>query len=409
MTTLSSDTESLDHSTPSGCPLGYPPPPRPGLEPIVTGLGLGVANPVRVQLPTGEHAWLVTDFAQVQQVMSDRRFSRAEAARDNGARFAGVAPPAGSLLALDPPDHTRLRALVNGAFTRRRVDSLREPISDIVDQLVAALAEQPDDEPVDLVTEFCLPLPIKVICRLLGVPEADADRFRNWSAAFLSSSSADRAEIGRAAGQLAAYLGELAGRRTRDPQDDLISALVRAEGITTHEVVSLCIAVLVAGYETTSAELTNALWLILEEPGRAAWLRADPSRIPAAVDEVLRWVSLGAGGGFPRVVLEDIELGGVSLRAGDAVVPAIDAANRDPKMFTEPDLLRWDRDPATSLAFGYGLHYCLGAQLARIELQIALERLLIALPGLQLAYGSAKAQWRQGNLVRTLVQLPVVY
>lgn len=409
MTTLSSEADSLDQSAPSSCPASYPPPPQPGLEPVITGLGWQVANPARVQLPTGEQAWLVSDFAQVQQVMSDRRFSRAEAARDNGARFAGVAPPAGSLLALDPPDHTRLRALVSGAFTRRRVDSLREPISQIVDELVTALVEHPGDEPVDLVAEFCLPLPIKVICRLLGVPVADADQFRNWSSAFLSSSAADRAEIGRAAGQLAGYLGELAGRRARDPQDDLISALVRAEGITPQEVVSLCIAVLVAGYETTSAELTNALWLILEEPGRAGWLRAEPSRIPVAVDEVLRWVSLGAGGGFPRVVLEDLELGGVMLHAGDAVVPAIDAANRDPKVFADPDLLRWDRDPAQSLAFGHGLHYCLGAQLARLELQIALERLLTALPDLQLATRAAEAQWRKGNLVRTLIQLPVVF
>lgn len=392
----------------------YPPTVADGLDPVPAALGWQPGPPRPVTLPSGERAWLVSQFDQVRTVLADPRFSRALAAEDGGRRFARVAPPAGSLLALDPPDHTRLRGLVAGAFTRRRVEDLADDITVIADGLIDRLLSDSDGRtPVELISAFCLPLPVAVICRLLGVPVEDAAQFEQWSSAFLSSSGADRAEIGRAAGQLAAYLGGLAGRRKADPQPDLISALVEAaddgERLSPQETVSLCIAILVAGYETTSAELANGLWLLLSEPARADYLRADPGRIPAAVEELLRWVSLGVGGGFPRVLTEDVELGGVRLRAGEAVIPAIDAANRDPNVFAEPDAIQLDRDPRSTMAFGHGLHFCLGAQLARLELRIALERLLRRLPALRLAGESIDPQWRQGNLVRCLTRLEVLW
>ncbi|MFE1404849.1 cytochrome P450 [Streptomyces sp. NPDC058770] len=360
---------------------------------------------LRVQMPYGEPAWLVTRYADARLVLGDQRFSRAaalshdEPRQSEGRRDSGI-------LSMDPPDHTRLRSLVAKAFTVRQVEKLRPQVraltSDLLDEMEAA------GQPADLVDLFALPLPVAVICRMLGVPTEDRPKFRVWSDAALSTSSLTAEEFDRNREELRAYMAELIAQHRAEPRDDLITALIEArdgrDRLSELELVDLCVGILVAGHETTASQIPNFVLTLLDHPDQLARLRAEPGLIPNAVEELLRFVPLGSGSGQPRYATEDIEVGGTLVRAGSPVLVAIGAANRDALRFSAPGVLDVAREGNQHLGFGHGVHHCLGAPLARLELQEALSALIARFPGLRLA---DDVTWKSEMLVRGPRVMPI--
>ncbi|MTE17806.1 cytochrome P450 [Streptomyces sp. TRM43335] len=359
---------------------------------------------VRVRLPFGEPAWLATRYEDARLVLGDRRFSTGTA-RERDAPRLRKSRIGGGILQTDPPEHTRLRTLVAKAFTARRVEDLRPRIralaEDLVDGMVAA------GPPADLVEDFALPLPVGVICELLGVPVEDRPRFRRWSDDLLSTSGLTEREFQRSFEELRAYLADLVAQHRAHPADDLMSALIAArderDRLNETELIDLCAAVLVAGHETTATQIPNFVLVLLEHPRELAELREREELIPAAVEELMRYVPLGSAGSFARYATEDVRVGEVLVRAGEPVLVAIGAANRDGSHFEAPDELRFDR-PRQHIGFGHGVHHCLGAQLARAELQEALRVLLFRLPGLRLA---GDVEWKSRMLVRGPRTMPI--
>ncbi len=360
---------------------------------------------LRVQLPYGEPAWLATRYTDARLVLGDKRFSRAMAAdRDEPRMREGRTT--GGILSIDPPDHTRLRTLVAKAFTVRRVEQLRPRVRETALQLVTDMKAA--GPPVDLVDAFALPLPVAVICELLGVPVADRPRFRVWSDNALSTSRLTAEQFVASREEMRDYMrGLIAGHRA-EPADDLMTALIEArdqeDRLSELELVDLCVGILVAGHETTASQIPNFIVTLMDHPAALERLRSDASLIPGAVEELLRYVPLGAGSGFPRYATEDVQVGDVLVRAGEPVVVAVGAANRDPLRFDDADELRVDRPTAAHLGFGHGVHHCLGAALARMELQEALRALLFEWPGLRLA---GDIRWKTEMLVRGPVTMPV--
>lgn len=360
---------------------------------------------IRVRLPYGEPTWLATRYADARQVLGDARFSRALASEHDAPRQTPVQMVSG-ILAMDPPDHTRLRTLVAKAFTARRVEELRPRVRELAVRLAGDLKAA--GQPVDLVENFALPLPVGVICELLGVPVGDRPRFRAWSDAALSTSSLTAEEFQANREELRDYMRGLIEAHRVTPADDLMTALIEARDVrdrlTELELVDMCVGILVAGHETTASQIPNFVCVLLEQTERWAQLREDPDLIPAAVEELLRFVPLGAGASFPRYAREDVEVGGVLVRAGEPVMVAVGAANRDALQFDSPGTLRFDRESPQHLGFGHGVHHCLGAPLARLELQEALRALLTELPHLRVA---GDIVWKTQMLVRGPRTMPV--
>ncbi|MEC3979772.1 cytochrome P450 [Amycolatopsis sp. H20-H5] len=360
---------------------------------------------VRVRMTYGEPAWLATRYADARLVLGDRRFSRA-ASLDHDEPRSSPAQRDSGILSMDPPDHTRLRTLVAKAFTMRRVELLRPRVAELATELLAGMKGK--GQPVDLVDDYALPIPVAVICELLGVPVADRPRFRAWSDAALSTSSLTAEEFERNREELRDYMRGLIEQHRAEPADDLMTALIEARDVrdrlTELELVDLCVGILVAGHETTASQIPNFVYALLEQPEQWARLVADPELIPAAVEELLRFVPLGAGAGFPRYATEDVEVGGVLVRAGEPVLVAIGAANRDALRFGSPESLTFDRDDNHHLGFGHGVHHCLGAPLARLELQEALRALLREMPELHLA---GDIVWKTQMLVRGARSMPI--
>lgn len=359
----------------------------------------------RVQLPYGEPAWLATRYADARLVLGDKRFSRAMAADRDEPRLR-EGRTTGGILSIDPPDHTRLRTLVAKAFTVRRVEQLRPRVREIASQLVTDMKAA--GPPVDLVDAFALPLPVAVICELLGVPVEDRPKFRVWSDNALSTSRLTVEQFVASREEMRDYMRGLISGHRAEPADDLMTALIEArdqeDRLSELELVDLCVGILVAGHETTASQIPNFVVTLMDHPAALDRLRSDPSLIPGAVEELLRFVPLGAGSGFPRYATEDVQVGDVLVRAGEPVVVAVGAANRDPLRFDDADELRVDRQATAHLGFGHGVHHCLGAALARMELQEALRALLFELPGLRVA---GDIQWKTEMLVRGPVTMPV--
>lgn len=367
----------------------------------------------RVGLADGSTAWLVTRHRDVRVVLTDPRFSRAEASRPGAPGcdlFLQVAPT--SILALDPPEHTRLRRLVAGAFTSRRVERLRPRVQEIVDGLLDELAAR--QPPADLVEGLALPLPITVICELLGVPTADQPSFRVWSDQTVSIGNEVVRARTEAVKQSQAYFAELIERRRHDPGDDLLSALVAARDeqgrLSEGELVNLAITLLVAGHETTVSQIANFTLYLLRHPDQLRRLRAEPGLVASAVEELLRYVQLETtGGAMIRVATADVELGGITIRAGEAVIPATSSANRDETVFDDPDRLDIVRAENPHIIFGAGAHHCLGANLARMELQVTLGAMLPRFPNLRLAVPEGDLRWKPSLFLHSLVSLPVTW
>ncbi|WP_134730478.1 MULTISPECIES: cytochrome P450 [Amycolatopsis] len=363
------------------------------------------AGMIRVQMPHGEAAWLATRYADARLVLGDRRFSRALAQESDEPRMSEYRRP-GGILSMDPPDHTRLRTLVAKAFTARRVEELRPRVARLADDLIKELREH--GQPADLVDLYALPIPVAVICELLGVPVGDRPQFREWSDAALSTTRLTPEESERSREELRAYMAGLIAEHRAQPQDDLMTALIEARDVrdrlTELELVDLCVGILVAGHETTASQIPNFVYALLDQHEHWERLCADPSLIPTAVEELLRFVPLGAGAGFARYATEDVEVGDVLVRQGEPVLVAIGAANRDRLQFGAADQLVLDRGDNHHLGFGHGVHHCLGAPLARLELQEALRALTRELPGLRLA---GDIEWKTQMLVRGPRSMPI--
>jgi cytochrome P450 len=386
------------------------PPPAPAApgepEPFYA---LIAGRPVlQAELSDGSTAWLVSGYEEVRQVFTDQRFSRALATAPDRSLNALELATAGTILGLDPPEHTRLRKLVASAFTARRVEAMRPRVAAIADELIDAFTARP--QPAELMSSFCQVLPVQVICEILGVPAADMEKFRVWSAALVGDWEQDIDQVMTAGAAMYEYLAERIRIKRTQPGEDLLDALIAArdagDRLSERELTVLGTTILVAGYETTANQISHSLLTLLDHPCELARLRADPGLIPGAVEELLRYVRMGI---LPsaRITREDVELGGVTIAAGEVVLPLSRAADRDPSVFSEPDRFDVERAPASHLGFGAGPHHCLGAPLARIELQESLRALITRLPGLALDVPPVELRFKPGMVIRNLRELPI--
>ena len=375
-------------------------------DPYSVHARLRAEHPVaQVIMPGGTPAWLVTGYAQARAALTDPRLVKLP---------KGWRPPPDSLLAsldlhmlnLDPPDHERLRKLVNKAFTARRVEELRPRIAAITAGLLDDMSTRHE---VDLLASFAFPLPITVICELLGVPVADRDQFRAWSATIVTDTVAPEVFQDHATA-MTGYFRRLMAARRREPADDLLSALISArdEGdrLSENELLSMAFLLLVAGHETTVNLIASGTLALLLNPGELARLRADPSLLGGAVEELLRYVNPVNNATF-RFAGEPVEIGGVAIGPGEVVLVSLSGANRDPSRYAGPDRLDLGRDCGGHVAFGHGIHYCLGAPLARLEAEIAFGALLDRFGEITLAVPPDELRWRPSTLIHGLETLPV--
>ncbi|MEU4220714.1 cytochrome P450 [Actinoplanes sp. NPDC026623] len=357
----------------------------------------------RADLPDGSPVWLVTRYTDVRALLADPRLS-VNKSNGNGSWSGFSLPPAldANLLNMDPPDHTRIRRLVSQAFTPRRVENLRPRIQETADALLDELAGQ--DE-ADLVRDYAGPLPVAVISDLLGVPEPDRNDFRSWTDAMVSPPARDRAAAGRAVFTIHAYLEKLLAAKRTDPADDLLSALIAArddgDRLTEDELTSLAFLLLLAGYENTVHAIGTSLFTLLRESA----FPPDPAHLGSTIEELLRFEP-PAPVVLRRFPTEDVDVAGVVVPRGETVLLVVAAANRDPEAFPASDEVRPGR-PGAHLSFGHGIHYCLAAPLARVELEVAVGTVARRFPRMRLATPAGEVRWRPSFRTRGLVALPV--
>jgi cytochrome P450 len=376
---------------------------------------LRAAGPVHpMRTPDGIDVWVITRYEEAKEALSDARFTKDFAGVPDifAQQSTGISPHEGytdvltkHMLFADPPDHTRLRELSAKAFTRRRVEALRPEIQQIVDGLLDKMASKQE---VDLLREMSFPMSMAVTCRLLGIPPADEDAFRRWTETIFTTN--DPTRMNEAVRAVDEYLVGVVEAKRADPADDLVTALINArehgDRLSDRELVSTCALMFVAGYETTASMVGNAVLALLEHPGKLAELKADPSLMPNAVDELLRFdgpVNVAT----LRSTATEVRIGGTTIPKGQFVLVSLISANRDGTKFPEPAELDFTRPLGGSLAFGNGIHYCLGAPLSRVEIEVALSRLLARYPNLSLAGQATTLRWRNSLLVRGLTALPI--
>jgi cytochrome P450 len=371
------------------------------------------AAPVhRIVLPSGKPAWLITGYDEVRRALHDPRLVKNESAltilsRDQLSPET-LAAMGSHMLNRNPPDHTRLRGLVTAAFTRRRIEQLTPRIQQITDELLDAMANEAQ---IDLIDSFALPLPITVICELIGVPAEDRSDFHEWSTTIVAGVQADPDAYSAAATAMVRYLQELLTVKRAAPADDLLSALVAVhdgeDRLSEDELTSMMYLVLIAGHETTVNLIGNGMLALLTHPEQLALLRAQPHRLPDAIEELLRFDGPVQVATF-RLAAERVDIGGITIPAGELVVAGLLAANRNPACTAQPDTLDVTRTGNPHLAFGHGIHHCLGAPLARLEGRIALGALLTRFPRLRLAVPAEQLTWRPNVLINGLDALPVI-
>lgn len=372
------------------------------------------ARPVSpLVFPDGHEGWLVTGYEAVRQLMADTRFSSRldidvvhVPYETPGMPVATEPSPQlpGLFIAMDPPDHTRLRRRLTGAFTVKRMKQLEEHIVDIVERQLDEMAKL--TPPIDLVKEFALPVPSLVICELLGVPYADRASFQADSAQFMVREQPLETKMG-AYIALNTYLAGLVTAKRAEPGDDILSDLARHEDLTIEELTGVAFLLLLAGHETTANMLALGTFALLEHPEQLAELRAETELIPNAVEELMRYLSVADI--FLRYATEDIELGGETIPQGSTVVVSLLAANRDPKRFDDPDTLDIRRTARGQMGFGHGIHQCLGQQLARIEMRAGFEGLLRRFPTLELTIPAGEVKLRTDMNIYGVHELPVTW
>ncbi|MEU6975140.1 MULTISPECIES: cytochrome P450 [unclassified Streptomyces] len=360
-----------------------------------------------VLTPDGMPAWLVVGYEEARAALADQRLSKSFSAFGMPLPEEEIVGP--NLLIVDPPDHTRLRKLVAGEFTGRRVEALRPRIQQLTDELLDAM--EPDGR-ADLVDSFAFPLPITVICELLGVPAADRDSFRAWSNELVAPTGAmtDREAVEGFGGYLDALIED---KRAAGPADDLLSALIttRAEDgdrLSLPELRALAYLLLIAGHETTVNLISNTVRALLTHPEQLAALRADSGLLDGTIEEGLRYDGPVESATL-RFAPQALTLGGAEIPAGAIVLIGLAAGDRDPGRFPEPDRFDIRRDPRGHLAFGHGIHFCLGAPLARLEGKIAVRTLLERFPRLEIDPEAGSLEWLPGMLIRGTRRLPVVW
>lgn len=397
------ETEPVAFPQDRTCP--YHPPT--GYEP------LRAARPLsRVTLFDGRPAWLVTGHDTARTLLADPRLST-DRTRDNfpapTARFAAVRNRRTALLGVDDPEHRVQRRMMVPSFTLRRATELRPRIQRIVDERIDAMIAQ--GPPAELVSAFALPVPSTVICALLGVPYTDHDFFEGQSRRLLRGPAA--ADVMDARDQLEEYFDELIDRKQKQPEagdgvlDELVHRQLRDGELTREELIALAIILLVAGHETTANMISLGTYTLLQHPDRLAELRTDPALIPDAVEELMRMLSIADG--LLRMALEDIEVAGATIRAGEGVVFSTSVVNRDEDVYADPDTLDWHRPARHHIAFGFGIHQCLGQNLARAELEIALRTLFDRLPALRLAVPADEIPFKPGDTIQGMLELPVTW
>jgi cytochrome P450 len=374
----------------------------------------------RVTLADGHAAWLVVGYEEAMGALNDSRLSKdMHAALSSGAGVVAEGLPgpafARHMLTVDPPDHTRLRRLVSGAFSPKRVDSLRPRVQAIVDDLLDDVAVSGPTAQVDLVASFAFPLPFTVICELLGVPADDrAPLGLEFTRLLVPTTTPEEFASAKAASDaVVAMLGSLVTGKQSSPGDDLVSALIAArdgdERLNDQELLSTIFQLIVAGHDTTASLIGNAVVALFRNPGQLAELGHDPDKIPAAIEEFLRYDAPVPHSTF-RYTVEPVDIGGVEIPTGSQVIICLAAANRDAGRYVDAENLDVDRALSRHLAFGHGIHHCLGAPLARMEGFIALRALLRRFPQMTLAVPSADLHWGHGDglVLRGLSELPVI-
>lgn len=358
----------------------------------------------RVRMPNYGPAWIVTRYADVRTALTDSRLSKdvhrwPGGGRSRPSEATGVDA---HMLHVDPPDHTRMRRLVQKAFSPRRA-ALRPRTEEIAAQLLEEMAAR--GGVIDLLDAYARPLPIRVLCELLDIPTTE----RAWMAAAVAAYD-DTEAHSRVELELAAYFTQLIAARRADPGDDLVSALTlvsdEADGLTDEELLATVYLLVMAGFDTTVNLIASGTLALATHPEEMTRLRADPSLLPAAVEELLRFTS-PVNHANDRFTTEDVPIGDVVIPAGEWVFPAISSANRDPAQFPDPDRLDLSRDTSGHVAFGHGIHHCLGAPLARMEAEVALGALLDRFPELSLAVAPEALRWRPVSLMNGLQSLPV--
>ena len=389
-------------------------------DPYPTYARLRSSAPIhRAVLPDGRGVWLITRYQDVLAVLKDRRFVKDWRNALTPEQLAEIPPipevmkPLSlNMLDTDPPDHERLRALVSKAFTPRLIERMRPRIQAIADSLLDAVE---DKGQMDLIDDYAFPLPITVIAELLGVPSQDRNKFREWSDAAVSGNASQEYMEQILIPHMQAftdYLLEMFEEKRENPEDDLVSALVRAEEagerLSEDELLGMVFLLLVAGHETTVNLIGNGMLALLQHPDQLEKLRDDPSLIKLAVEELLRYDG-PVETSTERFATEDIDIGGTVIPRGEMVLVVLAAADHDPERFANPDELDITRTDNRHLAFGKGIHHCLGAPLARMEGQIAISTLLRRMPDLRLKGSPESLSWRPGMILRGLRGLPVEF
>ncbi|MFR0357688.1 cytochrome P450 [Streptomyces sediminimaris] len=360
----------------------------------------------QVTLPSGQVAWALSRLEHIRTMLTDARFS-SDRRHPDFPRFTRERRaffPGRSLIHMDPPEHGPARRAVVGEFTLRRMAGLRPRIQEIVDEHIDAMLAGP--RPTDLVQALSLPVPSLVICEQLGVPYDDHDFFQARSSALLSRALTTEGRT-RALTELRDYLKDLIAKRATEPTDDLLGRQL-AQDNDPEDVLSLAFLLLLAGHETTANMISLGVVTLLERPEERAALREDPARTLPAIEELLRVYTI-AEFANSRVAVEDVEIGGVTIRAGDPVLALTNAANHDPSAFDEADEIKLDRGARNHVAFGFGIHQCLGQNLARLELQIVFDTLLHRIPTLRLATPADRLPYKDDALIYGIHQVPVTW
>ncbi|MER5681516.1 cytochrome P450 [[Kitasatospora] papulosa] len=369
----------------------------------------------------GLRLWIIPRYTDVRAALSDHRLAqdvrRAQALADSRVEGVNLGAEITHMLSSDPPDHTRLRRVVQTAFSRKRVQAMRPMVEritlELLDELDPATARhttRTTTATVDLIRDFAFPLPILVVCELLGLPPQDRNLYREWSTAIVTQEG-DHTAFQQAVHEMGSYVLAIADRRIRrndrpaDLLTDLLAARERGE-LTDDEIVGMVALLLIGGHETTVNLLGTSCLALLRNPDQAAWLRADPTRMPIAVEEFLRYDSPICMA-TTRFTTQPVDIGGVEIPQDEFVLLSLGAANRDPARFQDPDRLILDRQDTGHLAFGGGIHRCLGALLGKLETEIALTALLARFPEITLACQEHDLRWRNTMMLRGLETLPL--
>lgn len=392
------------------CPVRRYPSAEPrslGLDPALTEIASS-GGTARLQYPYGDPCWVVTSYDDARAVYSKKSFSRSGMAQDSAPRLTAGVLLQGGIGSLDDDTHLKLRRAISRELNVDRVESLRAGAETIMADLLARIEVAGGG---DYVAEVSKPFSLGVLGELLEIPVADQSDLAGWVGALLSDASvSDEAarNVEAAVKGLGRYVVKLVESRQAEPGDDLVSGLlVNGSELDKWEVVTLVFSVIVGGFESTALMLSKMVFQLIRRPDLWATLHDEPSQVPKAVDELLRLISLAGGEGIPWMVTENVRLGGVEMSAGDYVMPAVGAANRDPLVFEDPDEIVLGRTAKPHLGFGHGLHYCLGSQVARMELEVGLGMLVEKYSNVQLACGLEDVRWDGESAVWQLEELPI--